>query len=90
MLRRVLLIAGCLLITLPATAGMMMRGMGKAPSSGYTPLCGGANPSCAYAYSTERQMASTATTALQVYRSVDGTTQKRRLYQRRARQHRGR
>jgi hypothetical protein len=75
MLRRVLLIAGCLLITLPATAGMMMRGMGKAPSSGYTPLCGGANPSCAYAYSTERQMASTATTALQVYRSVDGTTQ---------------
>lgn len=54
---------------------MMLRGMGKAPGSLYTPLCGGSNPACAYAYSTERQMASGATAALQVYRSVDGATQ---------------
>ncbi len=60
----------------PADAGMMLLGMGPPPvSSGYTPPCGGTNPACAYAYSTERQMVSTATTAFQVYRSVDGTYQ---------------
>ena len=54
----------------------MMFGLGRAPGnrSAYTPLCS-VGPACAYAYSTERQMVSTATAALQVYRSVDGTTQ---------------
>jgi hypothetical protein len=76
MLRRLSLLAAALiLVAVPATAGMMLLGMGGAPGSGYTPLCGGSNPTCAYAYSTERQMVSTATTSIQVYRSVDGTTQ---------------
>jgi hypothetical protein len=46
-----------------------------ASSTESTPLCGGSNPTCAYAYSTERKMVAGATTGIAVYRSVDGTTQ---------------
>jgi hypothetical protein len=65
-----------LLAATSASAGMMLLGVGKALGSGdsYTPLCS-VGPTCVYAYSTERQMVSTATTALQLERSVDGTTQ---------------
>jgi hypothetical protein len=70
-----LLAAALILVAVPATAGMMLLGMGGLPGGGYTPLCGGSNPTCAYAYSTERKLVSTATTALQVERSVDSTTQ---------------
>lgn len=72
-----LAVALCLVIvSAPSGAMLMNKTGGGAPSAPtYTPLCGGSNPTCAYAYSTERQMVSTATTALQVYRSVDGTTQ---------------
>lgn len=44
-------------------------------AAAYTPLCGGANPACVYAYSTERKMVAGATTGIAVYRSVDGMTQ---------------
>jgi hypothetical protein len=70
-----LLAAVLILVAVPATAGMMMLGMGGLPGGGYTPLCGGSNPTCTYAYSTERQMVSTATLAFQVERSVDSATQ---------------
>jgi hypothetical protein len=57
-----------------APAGMMMFGMGRAPGgSSYTPLCN--ISACTYAYSTERQMVSSATVAFQVERTVDSTTQ---------------
>jgi hypothetical protein len=70
------IVALVLLAAPPAAAGMMMFGLGKAPGVGsaYTPLCS-VGPTCVYAYSTERQMVSTATTALQVERSVDSATQ---------------
>ena len=70
-------VAALILLASPLAHAGMMFGLGKAPGAGstYTPLCGGANPACAYAYSTERQMAASATAAIQVYRSVDGTTQ---------------
>jgi hypothetical protein len=62
----------------PAFSAFLSRnapaGAGSTPSS-YRPLCGGSLPTCAYAFSTERQLVSGATTALTVYRSVDGTTQ---------------
>lgn len=69
------IVALVLLAAPPAAASMMTFGLGKPAGNGYTPLCGGANPVCAYAHSTERQMVAGATVALQVYRSVDGTTQ---------------
>ena len=68
--------AALILLASPLAHAGMMFGLGKSPGNGsaYTPLCS-VGPTCAYAYSTERQMVSTATTAIQVYRSVDGTTQ---------------
>jgi len=69
-------VAALILLASPLAHAGMMFGLGRAPGnrSAYTPLCS-VGPACAYAYSTERQMVSTATAALQVYRSVDGTTQ---------------
>jgi len=73
-MRRLLLLAALLLVAGPATAGMMLLGMGGLPGgNSYTPLCNVV--SCTYALSTERQMVSTATVAFQVERSVDSTTQ---------------
>jgi hypothetical protein len=46
-----------------------------APKLGAFPLCGVSGTTCTYAFSTERQLVSTAIKAIQVYRSVDGTTQ---------------
>jgi hypothetical protein len=62
----------CLLVL--ATAVVLLSGAAAAAVA-YTPLCGGANPACVYAYSTERQMVAGATTGIEVYRSVDATTQ---------------
>ncbi len=62
-----------LLTATSAFAGMMF-GLGKAPGgSSYTPLCN--IVSCTYALSTERQLVASATVALQVFRTVDSTTQ---------------
>ena len=81
--------AALMLLASPLAHAGMMFGLGKDPGngSGYTPLCS-VGPTCAYAYSTERQMVSTATTALQVERSVDGTTQNVGIYKRGSSQHR--
>jgi hypothetical protein len=67
----------CLVARVASAASMLGSPGGGLPVTppSYTPLCGGSNPTCAYAYSTERQMASTATAAFQVERSVDSTTQ---------------
>jgi hypothetical protein len=56
-----------------ATAVVLLSGA-TADAVAYTPLCGGSNPACTYAYSTERKMVAGATTGIAVYRSVDGTT----------------
>jgi hypothetical protein len=54
---------------------MLLLGVGTALGSGdsYSPLC--SVVSCTYALSTERQLVSTATKAIQVYRCVDGSAQ---------------
>ncbi len=57
-----------------ATAVVLLSGA-AASAFAYRPLCGGANPTCTYAYSTERKMVAGATTGIAVYRSVDGMTQ---------------
>ena len=57
-----------------ATVVVLLSGAAVAAVA-YTPLCGGSNPTCTYAYSTERKMVAGATTGIAVYRSVDGTTQ---------------
>ncbi len=74
MLPQLYVLAILCLITIPASAGMMMFGVGRAPGgSSYTPLC--SIVSCTYALSTERQLVASATVALQVFRTVDSTTQ---------------
>jgi hypothetical protein len=73
-MRAVWIAAPMLLVATSAFAGMMLRGMGKAPGgSAYTPLCN--IVSCTYAFSTERHMVSSATAAFQVERTVDSTMQ---------------
>ena len=63
-------------LMLVAAAGAFAQNLPISPSgTESTPLCGGSNPTCIYAYSTERQMVAGATTGIAVYRSVDGTTQ---------------
>ncbi len=70
---RVAAAAALMLLASPLAHAGMMFGLGKDHGNGsaYTPLCS-VGPTCVYAYSTERQMVSTATAALQVYRSVAG------------------
>ena len=61
-----------LLMALPAMAGGLKGRLPLGTGVAYTPLCN--LVSCSYALSTERQLVSGATQAIEVMRSVDNTT----------------
>jgi hypothetical protein len=76
------ILIGCTLtlllgLSIADAASMLGRAGGGNPPAppSYVPLCGGSNPTCTYAFSTERKMVSGATNAITVQRSVDSTTQ---------------